>query len=65
MKIDETLFNQAVTITAAFVANGDIRCGGSTRDDSTAMAQVGDMVSTVYRTLSESREYIRSIPEDV
>jgi len=56
--IDEKLFAHAVTLTAAFVANGDIRCGGSTREDSTAMAQVEDMVTTVYSVLLSARKHI-------
>lgn len=60
MKIDEKLFDQAVTITAAFVANGDIRCAGSTREDSTAMAKVGDMLTTTYKVLRESRDYLKA-----
>ena len=61
--LDEKLFDQAVTITAAFIANGDIRCGGSTREGSTAFAQVEDMITTVYKVLRSSRDYLRSQPD--
>lgn len=53
--IDEKTFSQAVTLTAAFVANGDIRCGGSTNIGSTATEQVGDMVTTLYEVLLAAR----------
>ena len=49
--MEEKIFAHAVALTAAFVANGDIRCGGSTREDSSAMAQVGDMVTILYSVL--------------
>lgn len=58
--IDDKIFAHAVTLTAAFVANGDIRCGGSTREDSTAMAQVEDMITTVYSVLQSAQDSIES-----
>lgn len=57
--MDEKLFAHAVTLTAAFVANGDIRCGGSTREDSQAMAQVGDMITTLYGVLEAARSQVQ------
>lgn len=53
--VDETRFNQAVQLAAAFVANGDIRLGNSTRDDSQAPAMLGDLIPTLYRTLEAAR----------
>jgi len=58
--IDEKLFTHAVTITAAFVANGDIRNAGRCDKDSRAMNQVGDMVATLYAELKSAREHLDS-----
>ncbi|MFZ2948803.1 MAG: hypothetical protein WA003_04900 [Desulfuromonadaceae bacterium] len=54
-KFDETVFSHAVTIAAAFVANGDIRCGGNTNENTTAMAQLGDLLPTLYKVIYEAR----------
>ncbi|MBT0664733.1 hypothetical protein KI809_10520 [Geobacter pelophilus] len=58
--LNEKLFTHAVTITAAFIANGDIRCGGSTRENSQAMAMMGDMITTAYKVLAEAQDHIKS-----
>ena len=58
--IDEQTFAQAVTIAAAFIANGDIRCGGCTNDQTTAMAQLGDFIPTIYDVISDARGVIES-----
>lgn len=57
--MDETTFNQAVLITAAFIQNGDIRICGNFREDSTAMAQVHDLLTTTYSTLLKARDLVR------
>lgn len=57
-KIDEKLLAHAVTLTAAFVANGDFRCGGGTRKDVTGVLQVEDMITTLYGVLESVCETI-------
>ena len=47
-------------IAAAFIANGDIRCGGCTNDQTTAMAQLGDFIPTIYDVISDARGVIES-----
>lgn len=44
----EKLFGHAVTLTAAFIANGDIRLSGNARSDSTAMAMTRDLIESIY-----------------
>lgn len=51
----ERLFEQAVQLAAAFVANGDIRLGGSTRSDSQAQAMLADLIPSLYETLAKAR----------
>jgi hypothetical protein len=58
--MDEKIFSHAVTIAAAFIANGDIRCGGSTREESTAMAQLSDLLPTLYKVIAEARESVKA-----
>ena len=58
--IDEKIFAYAVTIASAFVANGDIRCGGSTKEGIAAFAQVEDLLPPLYDALQGAR---RSIEE--
>lgn len=52
----EKLFDQAVQLAAGFVANGDIRLNGTTREDSTAMAMLADLIPTLYQTLLQARQ---------
>lgn len=52
-KKHEQRFGQAVQLAAAFVANGDIRLNGSTREDSQAMAMVGDLIGSLYNKLAD------------
>ena len=52
---NEKIFSHAVTIAAAFVANGDIRCGSVTRKNSTAMAQVHALVVSLCAVLQDAR----------
>lgn len=51
----EAQFDQAVRLAAAFVANGDIRLGGSTRSDSEAMEMLSDLIGTLHEKLGEAR----------
>ena len=52
----EKLFDQAVQIAAGFVANGDIRLSGSTREDSMAMDQLADLIPSLCLMLREARQ---------
>lgn len=51
----EAQFEQAVRLAAAFVANGDIRLGGTTRPDSEAMEMLSDLIGTLHAKLGEAR----------
>ena len=53
MKHDQ-MFSHAVTLAAAFIANGDIRLTGSTKPDSKAMAMTRDLIETLYEELAET-----------
>lgn len=53
----ERLFEQAVQLAAAFVANGDIRLAGSTRAGSQAQAMLADLIPALYETLERAREH--------
>ncbi|MEO8118026.1 MAG: hypothetical protein ABI606_01730 [Rhodoferax sp.] len=46
--VNQKQLDRAVELAAAFVANGDIRLAGSTRENSTAMAMLGDLITTLY-----------------
>ena len=48
----EQLISHAVTLAAAFVANGDIRLEGNTNEDSKAMAITRDLISTLYAEIA-------------
>ena len=52
----ERLFEQAVQLAAAFVANGDIRLGGDTRSSSQAQDMLADLIPSLYETLSRARD---------
>ncbi len=55
----EKRFDQAVTLAAAFVANGDIRLyGGDLREDSQAQKKLADLVDTLYHTLEQARQKV-------
>ncbi len=62
--MDEKTFQQAVMITAAFIQNGDIRCAGNTNIQTTAMAQVNDLIVTLYTVISEARKEVEELPFD-
>lgn len=55
--LNEKTFDQAVTLAAAFVANGDIRCGGNTNQNTMAMDQLGDLLTTLYKVVEEARKH--------
>lgn len=48
----EQLFSNAVSLAAAFIANGDIRLSGSTDPDSNAVTMTSELISTLYRELA-------------
>lgn len=52
-ELDNKRMDRAVQLAAAFVANGDIRMGNSTRPDSTAMAVLDDLITSLYERLLE------------
>ena len=56
--MDERIFDQAVTIAAAFVSNGDIRLGGSTKKDSIAMAMLHDVIVAAYAVLEDAQKNV-------
>lgn len=51
-KLDQKRLDRAAQLAAAFVANGDIRLSGNTREDSTAMAMLGDLLASLYAKLT-------------
>lgn len=59
-QFDEKTFDQAVTLAAAFVANGNISCGGSLRGDSTGLAMVADVIPELYKVVAEAKKLITS-----
>jgi len=56
----ERLFEQAVQLAAAFVANGDIRLANNTRgwQQSQAQQQLADLIPSIYDTLQRARDQI-------
>ena len=56
----ERLFEQAVQLATAFVANGDIRLAGSTRgwQHSQAQQMLADLIPSIYETLQRARDQI-------
>jgi len=57
---NDILFAHAVTLASAFIANGDIRCGGNTNENTAAMDMIGDMVTSIYRTLERTQVQLES-----
>ena len=55
---DEKLFTNAVQLAAAFVANGDIRCGKSFREDTDAMNIISTIVPSIYTALEDAKQTI-------
>ena len=47
----EKLFDQAVQLAAAFVANGDIRLQGRTDARGQAQEMLGELIASLYETL--------------
>ncbi len=62
----ERLFEQAVQLAAAFVANGDIRLGGDMRgwEKSQAQQKLADLIPSIYRTLQIARDQIAAEQSD-
>lgn len=60
----EKRFDQAVTLAAAFVANGDIRLGTDLSSESDAQAQLADLVETLYCTLERARQKVAHDVDD-
>ena len=58
--VDEKIFKHAVTLASAFVANGDIRCGGNTNKNTSAMAQINDIIPTLYSVIRDAHQMIES-----
>lgn len=56
--LDEELFAQAVTLAAAFIANGDIRCADIHQKESLAMLKLQNLIPAIYSTLQSAREQI-------
>lgn len=60
----EKRFDQAVTLAAAFVANGDIRLGNDLGPDSDTQAKLVDLVTSLYRTLETARQQVSQDVKD-
>ena len=56
--IDEDLFKNAVTIAAAFVANGDIRSDDNYKEDSRSMLLLQELIPNLYHTLRIAKDAI-------
>lgn len=56
--ISEKRFEQAVTLAAAFVANGDIRLGDSTQPDTVAMQKLADLIPSLYQALETASRVV-------
>ncbi len=50
---DDKRLDRAVQLAAAFIANGDIRLGGSTRENTPGMAMLEDLIATLYARLGQ------------
>ena len=55
---DEKLFSAAIRLAAAFIANGDFRCAGVTREDMTPMLRVTDLITALYHVVETAKERI-------
>lgn len=53
--MDKELFKQAVIITAAFIANGDIRVGSNMGANSEAMGKTYDLLLSTYKVLKDAQ----------
>ena len=62
----ERLFEQAVQLATAFVANGDIRLGGNTRgwQKSQAQQMLAELIPAIYDTLQLARDQIAEAKND-
>ncbi len=57
-KLDDKCLDRAIQLAAAFVANGDIRIGDNVRPDSTAMAMLDDLITSLYDRVLEVEQKI-------
>jgi hypothetical protein len=60
----EEMMNHAVTLSAAFIQNGDLRHSGNFRDDGSAdiQEQVGLLVIQMYRAIKEASSEAQNDP---
>ncbi len=56
MDKSERIFDQAVELASAFIANGDIRMGGNTNEDTPAMMMLADLIPSLYQMLQDARK---------
>ena len=54
----EKLFDQAVQLAAAFVANGDIRLQGRLGKRPQELERLGDLIAQLYETLRTARDNV-------
>ena len=59
--IDEKVFEQAVQLAAAFVANGDIRLGLDL-EDSQGIAMLEDLIPVLCRSLAAAKQVALGAP---
>lgn len=62
MELDEKRLDRAVQLASSFIANGDIRMAGNTRETSNGMTILGDLLVSLYNVL-ESVETQVTRPE--
>lgn len=58
-KLDPHRMDRAVQLAGAFVANGDIRLAGSTREDSEAMDMLNDLITSLYERLARIEQELQ------
>jgi len=56
--VDEKIFKHAVTLASAFIANGDIKCGGNTKKNTSPMQLLTDLISTLYSVVQDAQETV-------
>lgn len=62
MSGQDTQFDQAVRLAAAFVANGDIRLDGGTRRDQIGLDKLKDLIETLHELVGDARDGVRQTP---
>lgn len=60
----EKLFEQAVQLAAAFVANGDVRLGAHVGKRGQAHEILEDLIPELYETLSRARQAVSLLCQD-